>query len=206
MIKTITEMPKAGIVVLVGPSGAGKSTLLKKLMSDFPSHFGFSVSHTTRAPRAGEQDGVDYHFVEKSVIEREVSEGLFVESAEVHGNYYGTSVSAVEKVMHDGKTCILDIDVQGAESVKKSTLNSAARYIFVAPPSLEVLEERLRGRGTESEDKIQKRLGNATKEMEYMKRPDFFDAVIVNENLEKAHQEFFEFMNTHFDLSSKPGS
>lgn len=193
-------MPSAGVAVLCGPSGAGKSTLVKKLMSDFPNRFGFSISHTTRAPRAAEKDGVDYHFVERSVLEHEVAQGLFLESAEVHGNYYGTSLRAVEQIMHGGKICVLDIDVQGAESVKRSSLNTKARYFFVAPPSSQVLEDRLRSRGTENEDKIKKRLENAKYEMKCMEQPDFWDGVVVNDCLEKAHKEFFNLMNTHFQL------
>mmetsp|Transcript_26623 Transcript_26623/g.75156 ORF Transcript_26623/g.75156 Transcript_26623/m.75156 type:complete len:213 (+) Transcript_26623:73-711(+) len=193
----------AGLVVLCGPSGTGKSTLLKKLMGDFPNRFGFSISHTTRGPRPGEVGGKDYYFVERSVLEREVAEGLFLESAEVHGNYYGTSFRAIEEVMKNGKICLLDIDVQGAESVKRSSLNSKARYLFIAPPSFEVLEARLRGRGTETEEKIQKRLAGAKTEMAYMGKPSFWDGVIVNEGLEKAHEDFFAFMNTHCQLTGK---
>ena len=172
-------------VVIVGPSGVGKGTLLNRLMADFPDNFGFSVSHTTRKPRPGEVDGVHYNFCEKPDMEAAIERGEFIEYARVHGNIYGTSIKAVEAVQTAGKVCLLDIDVQGAELVKKTTLN--ARFVFVAPPSFEELEKRLRGRGTETEDKIQMRLKNAKGEMEYMDKPGFFDCVIVNDDLDKAY-------------------
>ncbi|RLM98416.1 guanylate kinase 1-like [Panicum miliaceum] len=131
-------------VVISGPSGVGKGTLIAKLMKDYPSKFGFSVSHTTRSPREKEIDGVHYHFTERSKIEKDISEGKFLEFAHVHGNVYGTSIEAVESVTDEGKRCILDIDVQGARSVRASSLE--AIFIFVCPPSFEELEKRLRAR------------------------------------------------------------
>merc|ERR1719409_1709901 len=116
-------------------------------MKEYEGKFGFSVSHTTRDPRPGEENGKDYHFVKKEDIERDIKAGLFVEYAEVHGNYYGTSVAAVEDVMKQGKVCLLDIDVQGAASVRQSPMHSCTSYIFFMPPSMEILEQRLRGRG-----------------------------------------------------------
>lgn len=177
-------------VVVCGPSGVGKGTLLNRLMGDKPDQFGFSVSHTTRAPRAGEVDGVHYHFCDKQKMEEMISNGDFIEHARVHSNIYGTSIAAVRAVSDDGKTCLLDIDVQGAESVKKTDLN--ARFIFVAPPSVDALETRLRGRGTESEDKIQLRLQNAHSEMAYLKKEGFFDFVIVNDDLDTAYSKLKE--------------
>ena len=140
-------------IVVCGPSGVGKGTLLDKLLKEHPDEFGFSVSHTTRAPRVGEVNGVHYHFCGKDEMEQMIRDGAFLEYARVHSNIYGTSVAAVQAVAKDGKTCLLDIDVQGAEAVKRSTLD--ARFLFIAPPSYEVLEQRLRGRGTETEDKVQ---------------------------------------------------
>ena len=119
---------------------------------------------------------------------RAIGRGEFIEYARVHSNIYGTSIKAVEAVQAKGKTCLLDIDVQGAELVKKTNLN--AKFIFVAPPSFEELERRLRGRGTETEDKIQTRLKNAKGEMDYMDKPGFFDLIIVNDDLEKAYANF----------------
>eukprot|EP00297_Palpitomonas_bilix_P018339 CAMPEP_0113886262 /NCGR_PEP_ID=MMETSP0780_2-20120614/11440_1 /TAXON_ID=652834 /ORGANISM="Palpitomonas bilix" /LENGTH=187 /DNA_ID=CAMNT_0000874423 /DNA_START=93 /DNA_END=656 /DNA_ORIENTATION=- /assembly_acc=CAM_ASM_000599 len=173
-------------VVICGPSGVGKGTLISKIMGAHPDKFGFSVSHTTRGPRPGEENGVHYHFTEKEKMEKEIAEGKFIETAHVHGNIYGTSIAAVEDVQKKGKICILDIDVQGAEQVKKSSLQP--RYVFIAPPgrSMEVLEKRLRGRGTETEEAIQKRLGNAAGEMKKMEVDGFWDAIIENDDLDKA--------------------
>ena len=172
-------------VVVCGPSGVGKGTLLSRLMAEYPNDFGFSVSHTTRKPRAGEENGVHYHFVDKPDMEAAIERGEFIEYARVHSNIYGTSIKGVEAVRAAGKTCLLDIDVQGAELVKKTDLN--AIFIFVAPPSYEELERRLRGRGTETEDKIQTRLKNAHTEMGYMDKPGFFDCIIVNDDLDTAY-------------------
>ena len=180
-------MSKLRPIVMCGPSGVGKGTLINRLMADFPGKFGFSVSHTTRAPRPGETDGVHYNFVEKAAMEADIAEGKFLEHAHVHENIYGTSLAAVEAVATKGQVCVLDIDVQGAEIVKKSTLD--ALFVFIAPPSMEELEKRLRGRGTEKEESIQKRLANAAGEMAKTEVDGFFHAVIINDDLEKAYGE-----------------
>ena len=180
-------MSKLRPIVMCGPSGVGKGTLINRLMADFPGKFGFSVSHTTRAPRPGETDGVHYNFVEKAAMEADIAEGKFLEHAHVHENIYGTSLAAVEAVATKGQVCVLDIDVQGAEIVKKSTLD--ALFVFIAPPSMEELEKRLRGRGTEKEESIQKRLANAAGEMAKTEVDGFFHSVIVNDDLEKAYGE-----------------
>lgn len=179
-------------VVICGPSGVGKGTLIGKLMKEFPDTFGFCVSHTTRKPRDGEVNGVHYHFSTKDKVAAEISEGKFLEYAEVHGNYYGTSLASVDAVAAKGKICILDIDVQGAEKVKLSSMK--ARYVFVLPPSFEDLEARLRGRGTESEESLLKRLKNAHVEMRKADEPGFFDAVIVNDDLDIAYNNLKAFM------------
>lgn len=169
-------------IVIAGPSGAGKGTLIEGLMKRFPNdQFGFSVSHTTRKPREGEVNGVHYNFTSVESIKAEIDAGKFIEYAEVHGNYYGTSVDAVKSVQEQGKVCILDIDVQGVRNVKKSSLKPY--YIFIAPPSMEDLEARLRGRGTEKEEDIQKRLANAAGEIKFGKEPGNFDKYLVNGNL-----------------------
>ncbi|XP_057438686.1 guanylate kinase 2 isoform X3 [Lotus japonicus] len=174
-------------VVISGPSGVGKGTLITMLMQEFPSMFGFSVSHTTRAPRNIEEDGVHYHFTEKSVMEKEIKNGKFLEFASVHGNLYGTSVEAVEMVADAGKRCILDIDVQGARSVRASSLE--AIFIFICPPSMKELEKRLRDRGTEKEEQILKRLRNAEAEIEQGKSSQIFDFILYNDNLEECYEK-----------------
>ncbi|KAL2480615.1 Guanylate kinase 2 [Abeliophyllum distichum] len=173
-------------IVISGPSGVGKGTLISKLMEEFPSMFGFSVSHTTRAPRTKEQIGVHYHFTERSVMEKDIEDGKFLEFASVHGNLYGTSIEAVEAVTDKGKRCILDIDVQGARSVRASSLE--AIFIFICPPSFEDLEERLRARGTETEEQIQKRLKTARAELEQRNSPGLFDHILVNDNLDTCYK------------------
>ncbi|KAJ9184766.1 hypothetical protein P3X46_004459 [Hevea brasiliensis] len=173
-------------VVISGPSGVGKGTLISMLMKEFPSMFGFSVSHTTRAPRGMEKDGVHYHFTERSVMEKEIEDGKFLEFASVHGNLYGTSIEAVEVVADAGKRCILDIDVQGARSVRDSTLE--AIFIFICPPSMEELGKRLRARGTEAEEQILKRLENAEAEMEQGKSSGIFDHICYNDKLEDCYE------------------
>ncbi|OAY43185.1 guanylate kinase 2 [Manihot esculenta] len=173
-------------VVISGPSGVGKGTLISMLMKEFPTTFGFSVSHTTRASRGMEKDGVHYHFTERSVMEKEIKDGKFLEFASVHGNLYGTSIEAVEVVADAGKRCILDIDVQGARSVRASSLE--AIFIFICPPSMEELEKRLRARGTEAEEQILKRLRNAEAEMEQGKSSGIFDHILYNDELEECYE------------------
>ncbi|GKC43973.1 guanylate kinase 2-like protein [Tanacetum coccineum] len=173
-------------VVISGPSGVGKGTLINMLMKEFPTMFGFSVSHTTRGPREKEQNGVHYHFSKRDVMEQEIRDGKFLEFAAVHGNLYGTSIEAVDVVADAGKRCILDIDVQGARSVKASSLE--AIFIFVCPPSFEKLEQRLRARGTETEEQIQKRLRNAKAELEQGQTSGLFDHILVNDDLEACYE------------------
>lgn len=165
-------------LVLVGPSGVGKGTLIKIIQQAYPDQFGFCVSTTTRDPRPGEVNGKDYHFVEKETMQKQIEEGKFVEYANVHTNIYGTSIAALDAVKSNSKVAILDIDVQGARNIKDK-FGSSFRYFFLAPPSLEILEQRLRGRGTEKEDKVQVRLKTAITEVEFSKTPGFFDHVVV---------------------------
>mmetsp|Transcript_5586 Transcript_5586/g.5775 ORF Transcript_5586/g.5775 Transcript_5586/m.5775 type:complete len:294 (+) Transcript_5586:64-945(+) len=171
-------------IVFAGPSGVGKGTIVAKLMSLYPNHFGFCVSHTTRQPRPGEENGVHYHFVEKQAMEIAIANGEFIEFANVHTNIYGTSYAAVQKVQSEGKICILDIDIQGVQQVKKSSLQ--CKYIFINPPSVAVLEQRLRGRGTETEEKVKVRLANAKGEMDYGAVNGNFDAIVINDDLDTA--------------------
>lgn len=184
----------ADAIVVVGPSGVGKSCLVDKLIAEYPGQFGYSVSHTTRAARPGEQDGVDYHFVSVEAMKRDIDARKFIEHAEVHGNFYGTSYEAVEQVVAAGKICLLIIDVQGAESVKRAPLDARSVYVFVSPPDEEELERRLRCRGTESEEKVQKRMQNARKELAYLERPDFWNTTLVNAELEACYGKFRSFV------------
>merc|ERR1711865_495539 len=180
-------------VVVTGPSGVGKGTLIGRLIKERPDKVGFSVSHTTRGPRPGEIDGTHYHFVSREVMEEKITAGDFIEYARVHTNIYGTSKQAVYDVQAQNKTCLLDIDTQGAKSIK-AIPDFDARFIFISPPSLEVLEARLRGRGRETEDKIQVRTANAKGEMETLKIPGFWDHVVVNDDLDAACKDFNAFI------------
>lgn len=180
-------------VVISGPSGTGKSTLLNKLFAEFPDSFGYSVSHTTRSPRPGEENGKHYHFVSVDDFKGMIDNEEFIEWAQFSGNYYGTSIKAVKDVSAgNNKTCIIDVELQGVKSVKKTDLN--ARFLFIAPPSFESLRERLVGRGTETEDSMQKRLDQAKAELEYAKLEGSHDKQIINDDLERAYVELKQFL------------
>eukprot|EP01031_Cornospumella_fuschlensis_P042692 gene42692-52163_t len=183
-------------VVIAGPSGVGKGTLIDRLIAKFPALFGFSVSHTTRPPRPGEVDGVHYFFVTKEEFEDAVEHGDFVEYAKVHTNYYGTSYQAIDKIRGQGKICILDIDVQGVQTVKKSKLD--AKYMFISPPTIKELENRLRNRGTETAEKIKIRLENAVAELAYSKQEGNFDVVLVNDDLEECFTAIVQILQGWF--------
>uniref|UniRef100_A0A1A8KWZ2 Guanylate kinase n=1 Tax=Nothobranchius kuhntae TaxID=321403 RepID=A0A1A8KWZ2_NOTKU len=173
-------------VVFSGPSGAGKSTLLKKLMKEYENVFGFSVSHTTRKPRPGEENGKDYHFVTREAMQAAINNGEFIENAEFSGNMYGTSKAAVQAVQAKNLICILDIDMQGVKNIKKTDLDPI--YISIQPPSMETLEKRLRDRKTESEESLQKRLNAAKVDIEFSKEPGVFDVIVINDSLEDAYE------------------
>ena len=179
-------------LVLCGPSGVGKSTIVEIIKKAFPDVFKFSVSHTTRKPRAGEVDGVSYHFVDQEIMPKLIEDDKFLEHATFSGNTYGTSKAAVQSIVEQGKICILDIDMQGVIQIKKTDLNPL--YVFIKPPSMEVLEKRLRGRKTENEENIQKRLSAAAAEIEYGEAKGNFDLIIVNDNIEVAGNEMINFL------------
>lgn len=167
-------------LVLSAPSGAGKTTIARLLL-DRRDDVGYSVSCTTRAPRPGEQDGVDYHFLSPDEFDERVRRGEFAEWAEVHGRRYGTLVSEVQAVIDRGQHVMLDIDVQGARQVVQRFLDAVT--IFVVPPSAEALVARLAGRNTESTETLALRLRNAVEELEEASR---YQHVVVNDNLEDA--------------------
>ncbi|XP_044055745.1 guanylate kinase 1b isoform X2 [Siniperca chuatsi] len=180
-------------VVLSGPSGAGKSTLMKRLIKDHEGVFGFSVSHTTRNPRPGEEDGKDYHFTTREAMQEGIDKGDFIENAEFSGNLYGTSKAAIEDVQAKNLICILDVDIQGVKRIKDTDLNPI--YISIQPPSMDILEKRLRDRQTETEESLQKRLEAARIDMELSKEPGVFDVVIINDDLERAYEELKDILN-----------
>ncbi|MGB5685532.1 MAG: guanylate kinase [Candidatus Electrothrix sp.] len=174
-------MAEGLLLVVSAPSGCGKTTILKQVMAKV-SGLEFSVSHTTRQPRVGELDGSDYHFISKEafIAIRDQQPSGFLEWAEVHGNFYGTSRQDVEALLVVGKDVVLDIDIQGAEQVRN---NADPVTVFISPPTLAELERRLRGRGTESTEDLAVRLANAEKEMA---AADNYRYLIVNDVLEQA--------------------
>jgi len=197
---SVPRMP-ARPLVLCGPSGVGKSTIVGRITKDFPDAFGFSVSHTTRKPREGEVDGVSYHYVDQETMEKLIEDDEFIEHATFSGNTYGTSKAAVQSVVEQGKICILDIDTQGVIQIKKTDLNPL--FVFIKPPSMEELEKRLRGRKTETEESIQKRLSVAAAEMEYGEEEGNFDLIIVNDNVEAAGDEMIDFIKPYVEELQK---
>ncbi|KAJ3205165.1 hypothetical protein HDU67_008999, partial [Dinochytrium kinnereticum] len=170
-----------------------KSTLLKQLFCKYPDSFGFSVSHTTRNPRPGEEDGKAYHFVSREKFTELVEANAFIENAEFSGNMYGTSFETVKRVQDQNKICVLDVEITGVKNIKQSDLKAV--FIFIRPPSIDDLEKRLRGRGTETEESLAKRLGAAQAELEYAET-GAHDKIIVNDSEERAFQELDEFVRS----------
>ena len=173
-------MAEGRLFVISGPSAVGKGTIVKELL-DADENLRVSVSATTRAPRAGETDGVSYYFLTKEEFKEKIDNGGFLEWAEVHGNFYGTPKAPVEKLLAEGKDVILEIDVQGAMQVKESGGEGA--YIFILPPSMEELRNRINHRGTETEEAIALRMSKAAGEIAYVDRYDYF---VINDDLQEA--------------------
>lgn len=180
---------KGKLIVISGPSGVGKSTLLHRLFQEYPDDVCFSVSYTSRSPRIGENHGKDYYFTDNETFKSKIKNNDFLEWACVHGNYYGTGKSEVEKNLHSGKHCILDIDVQGAANVRSSGI--PAMFLFIAPENIEILRCRLEKRGTESKETIAERLKNAVNELA---QKDKYDHVIVNKDLDVAYKELQKYI------------
>ncbi len=173
--------------VIAAPSGTGKTTVCRLALERDPL-LDFSISHTTRSPRAGERDGIDYHFVNAAEFRRMVEEGAFVEHAEYNAENYGTSHESLRQSLEErGHDVLLEIEVQGAAQVRERRRD--ARLIFLLPPDMEVLEERLRGRGTDSDDAVDRRLAMADRELEAIR---FFDYAVVNADLDETVQKVLE--------------
>ena len=172
-------------ILFSAPSGCGKTTIIRELMQYFDC-FGFSISATSRQPRAGEVDGKDYYFLSHTEFKRRVDQGDFLEWEEVYaGTCYGTLKSEVERLWAEGRVAVFDVDVNGGRNIKRH-FGADALSIFVMPPSVKVLEQRLRSRGTESEEAIAKRLGRSAEEL---KQAPQFDVTIVNDDLPRAVAE-----------------
>ncbi|XP_053356276.1 guanylate kinase-like [Clarias gariepinus] len=175
------------LVVISGPSGAGKSTLIKKLLEGFDDVFERRVPHTTRKPRSGEENGKDYHFVSREDMQAAIARGEFIESAEFSGNMYGTSKAVVQAILDKNLICIMETGTQGVKNMKKTDYKTI--YIDIQPPSIAVLEKRLRARKTETEESLQKRLEAACVDIEFSKEAGQFDVVIVNDDLDEAYEK-----------------
>jgi len=176
-------------LVISGPSGVGKSSLLRKLLSMHSAHFLFSVSSTTRAPRPGESPGRDYHYLSPEDFQSQAAAGDFLETAEMHGNRYGTHKSELRRAQETGKVLVLDIDVQGVEQLWRQKVHG--NYVFVEPDSMTVLEARLRGRGTDSEEHMRSRLLQASKELQFLhSNRDRFAGVLRYDYLDTTYPRF----------------
>ncbi len=176
-------MSEGLVIVVSAPSGGGKGTILKELFKR-NSNIKFSVSATTRNPRPGEIDGENYYFIDKNHFEELISEGKMLEHAEYCGNYYGTPKEPIEKAVKDGFDIVLEIEVQGGAQIKKKIPDCVS--VFITPPSMEILEKRLRNRGTETDEVIKNRLNTALVEIPHA---EDYDYIVVNDELEKAVDE-----------------
>ncbi len=195
------------IFVFSAPSGTGKSTIAEGLMERFDS-LAYSISHTSRLPRGTEQDGIDYHFVTDSTFREMIERNAFLEWAQVHGHLYGTAFDAVKAQISAGSDILMDVDVQGGENIKKQFSESI--LIFLLPPSLEILQQRLTARGTDDPEVIEKRMAQASEEIKHCSR---YDYIVINDDLEKAVFEAqsiivsarcrrtcrMDWVNTHFE-------
>jgi guanylate kinase len=186
-------MGKRGkIIILVSPSGGGKTTMTHRLLNDF-DEIKFSVSATTRKPRKGEKEGVHYYFISKDEFQQRIANNEFLEWEKFYnGTHYGTLRSVVENDLNKGYFVLLDIDVLGAKNIKE-LYGDDSLAVFISPPSLDVLEKRLKDRGTESEETLKSRIERAKKEMAYASH---FDIVVVNDKLETAYSEIKEYVSS----------
>tara|TARA_Y100001968_G_scaffold278441_1_gene273774 strand:+ start:5934 stop:6488 length:555 start_codon:yes stop_codon:yes gene_type:complete len=177
------------LTLITGPSGVGKGSLVKRLLQR-NNELWLSISATTRKPREGEKDGEHYFFLDHSRFKALISNGRFLEWAEFAGNFYGTPIDELNKKLNEGKSVLLEIELEGARQVRNSF--SDACQIFIAPPSFDELERRIRGRGTDQEDAIKRRLNRAREELNAQKE---FDVVIINDNLEESVIEIENLIN-----------
>ena len=183
MTPSLESVDPGLLLVLSAPSGAGKTTLARMLLGELP-RAEFSISYTTRAPRGQEQDGRDYHFVDRQTFQGMIDAGRFVEWAEVHGNYYGSSREVIDRARTSRGVAVFDIDVQGGTSIRRRFPD--ARLVFILPPSFEELQRRLRSRGTDSEEVVERRLRAAREEI--ARGVESYDYLVINDRLDDAFQ------------------
>lgn len=179
-------------LVICAPSGCGKGTLINRLFKDFPDMFKLSVSFTTRKAREGEQHGVNYFYTDVKNFEEEIEKGNFIEYTKYAENYYGTNKNQVLEICAKGKVCVLEIEIKGAQNVFKSGLG--CNYLFILPPSIESLRERLINRGTEDLEVIEKRINISKAELEELQGLNFFNKRLINDDFEKFYVEVVEYL------------
>ena len=184
------------LIVISGPSGVGKGTICKELMKRYD--YNVSISATTRSPREGEVDGVNYHFLDKKSFEEKLSNNEFLEYAQVYGNYYGTLKQSVENEIHNGKNIILEIDIQGTLQVQKVYKN--AIYIFLLPPSINELKNRILKRGSETESSFNLRFSSVSEELKYM---NSYDYAVINDDIDQAVEKIHNIINTEMNRISR---
>jgi len=183
-------------IVISGPSAVGKGTLIRMLLKEFPNIFALSVSYTTRKARPGETHGKDYYFIEKAEFEKMIEENKFVEHCTVHGNLYGTAQEEINRIAREHKICIIEIEVNGAQKISKSAVE--ANYMFIYPPTVNSLKERILGRGTETQAAIELRMKNALGELDYADNSVLYRYRLVNDDLMLSYNRFKEMMmNTY---------
>lgn len=181
-------------IVICGPSGSGKSTLLRRLLKENKDKLAFTISHTTRKPRNGESSGKEYYFIERDEMERMIANGEFIEHTEFSGNYYGTSKKAVQDALTTSKPFILEVDIEGVKALRNSHEFDPV-FIFIKPPSKQLLIQRLSSRGTESPDALKRRLDRADEEMRYADSGAVkFDLILVNDDLEDTYNKLKRFL------------
>lgn len=171
---------RGGMLIISGPSGSGKSSLMHEMFKKIDDIY-FSISTTTRDKREGEVEGIDYNYISKEEFEKDIQEGLFLEWAKVHDNYYGTSLKPILKSLHDSKLVVFDIDVQG-HKIAREKFGDAITSVFITTPNQNELSKRLKNRGTDSDEVIEKRINNAVSEMTRIRE---YNYVLINDNFEK---------------------
>ncbi|GAW80352.1 guanylate kinase [Plasmodium gonderi] len=193
-------------LVVCGPSGVGKGTLIKKLLQEFPNRFRFSISCTTRNKREKERNGVDYYFINKSDFEKKLKAGEFLEFDKYANNFYGTLKSEYDIAEREKKICLFEMNINGVKQLKKSEHVQNAIYIFVKPPSIDILLTRLKNRNTENPDEINKRMQELTREMNEAENVGF-NYFIVNDDLTRTYSELRDFLLKSYLqlLSTKAG-
>lgn len=181
-------------IVICGPSGSGKSTLLKRLLAENKDKLAFTISHTTRKPRQGEQNGREYYFIDREQFFKMIHRDQFLEHTEFSGNLYGTSLASVQDALRTGKFIILEVDIEGVKSIRRHT-DLKPIYIFIKPPSKQLLIERLSSRGTESSETLRKRLDRADDEIQFADSGQVqFDLILVNDDLEETYQKLRKYL------------